>query len=159
MSKNFTGVYRHSLDSKGRLVVPSKFRDKLGGSFMLGRGFDECLIIYTMEEWDVFADKLNALPSNDPDARRLVRYFFNGTLEIEIDSNGRALLPKELLDECKECGIDKEHKNVVFAGHGKRAELWAEAKYDAAFAPEDAAAQRAEINEIAKKFNLSGISL
>lgn len=124
---------------------------------MLGRGFDECLVIYSMEDWDQFAEGLASLPSNDPDARELARYFFSGTLEIEIDANGRAPLPPQLK---KDIGIDKE---VVFAaGNGKRAELWPAEVYDAKYLPadeEDAAAKRANINDIAKRFLGQGVSL
>lgn len=138
------------------MVVPSKFREKLGSHFMLGCGFDECLLIYSMEDWEEFAQKLSALPTNDEEARELKRYFFGKTLEVEIDSNGRAPLPPQLRDFV---GIDKK---VVFVGDGDKAELWPEEVYNEKYLPtdkEDAAAKRASVNAIAAKFRASGVSL
>lgn len=125
MSAFFTGEYRHSLDSKGRLIVPSRFRDKLGSRFMIGRGYDACLVIYDMEDWEAFSARLAALPGNSVKARQLVRYFMSGTMEVEVDKQGRILLPQQLRDIA---GITKD---VVFAGSGARAELWDADKYDA----------------------------
>lgn len=125
MKKTFSGEYRHSLDSKGRLIVPSKFREILGSHFWIGRGFDSCLQIYDDEGWEAFSDRLKALPSNSKEARALVRYFMSGTLEVEIDKQGRIVLPPQLR---KAAGIDK---NVVFVGMGTKAELWSEEAYDA----------------------------
>ncbi len=124
MVQYFTGEYRHSLDAKGRLIVPSKFRDKLGERFMVGRGFDQCLVVYDLEDWEKFAGKLAELPSNSEKARSLVRYFMSGTMEVELDKQGRILLPTQLREIA---GITKD---VVFAGNGTRAELWDAATYD-----------------------------
>lgn len=149
MSTFFTGEYRHSLDSKGRLIVPSKFRDKLGSRFMIGRGYDACLLIYDMEDWEAFSARLAALPGNSVKARKVVRYFMSGTMEVEIDKQGRILLPQQLRDMA---GITKD---VVFAGGGARAELWDAATYDQAMAADTAEA----IGEIAEDLLGSGYSV
>ena len=125
MTKTFSGEYRHSLDSKGRLIVPAKFREILGSRFWIGCGYDKCLQIYDEEDWEAFSQKLLALPTNSVQARRLVRYFMSKTVEVEIDKQGRILLPNQLRQEA---GIDK---NVVFVGMGTRGELWSEEAYDA----------------------------
>ena len=123
MAKTFSGEYHHSLDAKGRLIVPSKFREILGSHFWIGRGFDQCLQIYDDEDWEAFAARLKELPSNSKQARELVRYFMSGTMEMEIDRQGRILLPAQLR---KLAGIDR---NVVFVGMGTRGELWSEEAY------------------------------
>jgi MraZ protein len=123
MAKTFSGEYHHSLDTKGRLIVPAKFREILGSHFWIGRGFDKCLQIYDEDDWNAFSDRLKALPSNSKQARELVRYFMAGTMEVEIDKQGRILLPPQLRQLA---GIDK---NVVFVGMGTRGELWSEEAY------------------------------
>lgn len=148
MSTFFTGEYRHSLDSKGRLIVPSKFRDKLGSQFMIGRGYDDCLVIYSMEDWESFSARLAALPSNSEKARKLVRYFMSGTMEVEIDKQGRILLPAQMREIA---GITKD---VVYAGNGARAELWDADRYDAKMAEET----RESIGDIAEELLGSGYS-
>lgn len=154
MAQYFNGTYHNSIDSKGRVVVPARFRDKLGTKFMLGCGYDKCLVIYDMEDWERFAERLAALPTNSDKARKLQRYFFGGTEQVEIDQNGRALLPKELVDVMSNVGIDKKSRNkVVFVGDGHKAELWAEDVYNEMHAvadPEEAEVQREELDGFAK---------
>ena len=137
MAKTFSGEYHHSLDTKGRLIVPAKFREILGSHFWIGRGFDKCLQIYDEDDWNAFSDRLKALPSNSKQARELVRYFMAVTMEVEIDKQGRILLPPQLRQLA---GIDK---NVVFVGMGTRGELWSEeayTAYDEEHTPEDISA-------------------
>lgn len=124
MQQLFSGEYRHSLDAKSRLIVPARFRDILGSAFKIGPSFDPCLALYTNEGFDEFYGKLRSLPQNDPDVRKLVRYFMSGTYDVELDKQGRVLLPKELLAKAN------ISKNVVFLGNGDKAELWDEAAYD-----------------------------
>lgn len=124
MSRTFTGEYHHSLDSKGRLIVPSKFREILGTHFWIGNGLDRCLQIYDDEAWEAFSEKLKGLPAISKEARATVRFFMSGTVEAEIDKQGRIILPPQLR---KYAGIDK---NVVFVGMGTRAELWSEESYN-----------------------------
>lgn len=104
MTKTFSGEYHHSLDTKGRLIVPAKFREILGSRFWIGKGFDQCLQIYDEEDWEAFSNSLKALPKNSDKARKLVRYFMSGTVEVEIDKQGRILLPAQLREIA---GIDK----------------------------------------------------
>ena len=142
MAKTFSGEYHHSLDAKGRLIVPSKFREILGSHFWIGRGFDRCLQIYDDEDWAVFSDRLKALPANSEKARSLVRYFMSGTIEMEIDKQGRILLPVQLR---RMAGIDRD---VVFVGMGTRGELWSEeayASYDDSHTAEDICAISEEL--------------
>ena len=124
MSGFFNGEYHHTLDAKGRPSVPSRFRDILGTRFMIGEGLDECLIIYDMDSWREFEGKLKSLPTNTAEVRELIRYYESRTLEVEIDKQGRILLPQQLRTAG---GLEK---NVTFVGTGTRAELWDEETYE-----------------------------
>ncbi|WP_372996770.1 division/cell wall cluster transcriptional repressor MraZ, partial [Lutispora sp.] len=84
----FIGEYRHSLDSKNRLIMPAKFRDELGQTFVMTKGLDNCLFIYSGEEWKIIENKLKSLPMTNKDARAFVRFFFAGATECEIDKQG-----------------------------------------------------------------------
>lgn len=114
----FIGEYRHTLDSKNRVNMPSKFRDSLGGSFVMTKGLDNCLFVYSMDEWKNIEDKLKGLPMTNKDARAFVRFFFAGATECEIDKQGRTLIPGNLKEFAK---IDKD---VVIIGVSTRIELW-----------------------------------
>jgi len=112
------GEYHHSVDPKGRLIVPSKFRDGLGQNFVITKGLDNCLFVYPMEEWLVIERKLKSLPFTKADARAFVRFFFSGANECELDKQGRILLPSNL----REYG--KFDKDVVIIGVSSRIEIW-----------------------------------
>lgn len=114
----FIGEYRHSLDNKNRLIMPAKFRDELGPNFVITKGLDNCLFIYSGEEWKIIENKLKALPMTNKDARAFVRFFFAGATECEIDKQGRALIPSNLKEFAK---IDKD---AVIIGVSTRLELW-----------------------------------
>ncbi len=104
----FMGEYRHNLDAKGRLTLPSKFRDEFGTSVVVNRGFDGCLNVYSFEQWQTIYEKLKAMPSNKKEARKFVRLFTAKASEIEFDKLGRINLPKSLIDEAnltKECVV------------------------------------------------------
>ena len=108
MEGNFNGIYRHHLDAKGRLSVPAKFRE--GSRFMIGIGTGDCLLIYTMEDWKNFEQKLRSLPATfNEDAEEILRWYGMNTLEVEVDAQGRIILPQQLREAG---GITK---NVVFA--------------------------------------------
>ena len=124
VDRSLTGEYHHSLDTKGRLIVPARFRDVLGSTFRIGVSLDNCLTVYTDAGWDAFYEKLMALPQNRPDARKLVRYFTAGTFDVELDRQGRILLPQKAREKAS---IDKD---VVFIGYGDKAEIWSEEVYD-----------------------------
>jgi len=114
----FMGEYHHSVDQKGRLIVPSKFRDGLGQNFVITKGLDNCLFVYPMEEWLVIEKKLKNLPFTKADARAFVRFFFSGANECELDKQGRILLPANLREYAK---FDKD---VVVIGVSSRIEIW-----------------------------------
>ena len=114
----FMGEYQHTLDSKGRLILPAKIRDGLGDTFIATRGLDNCIFIYTQEEWSLFEAKLKQLPLVKPEARAFVRYMFSGAAELEADKQGRILLPSNLREYAK------LEKDVVVMGVSSRVEIW-----------------------------------
>ncbi|HWJ03335.1 MAG TPA: division/cell wall cluster transcriptional repressor MraZ, partial [Verrucomicrobiae bacterium] len=87
----FIGRYHHTIDSKGRIIVPAKIREGLGDNFVVTKGLDGSLTVYPQTEWQAFVDKLNALPSTNPDARAYQRFVFSGASECEVDKQGRIL--------------------------------------------------------------------
>ena len=120
----FIGEYQHTLDSKNRVIMPSKFREKLGDSFVMTKGLDNCLFIYSSEEWDIVEDKLKSLPMTNKDARAFVRYFFAGACECDLDKQGRILMPNHLKDYAK---IDKD---LVIIGVSTRIEIWSREEWN-----------------------------
>ena len=123
----FIGEYQHSIDAKSRIIIPSKFREELGYKFILTKGLDNCLFIYSMEEWKKFEDKLINLPIASKEARAFVRYFFSSAVECEIDKQGRLTIPQNLREHAK---IDKE---LITIGVMSRVEVWSKqewVKYD-----------------------------
>ena len=118
------GEYNHSLDAKGRIIVPSRLRDQLGETFVVSKGLDGCLFAFPSSEWDKLVDKLQALPLTNKDARKFSRYFLAGASEVELDKQGRALLPQTLRESA---GLEKD---VVLCGVGNRIEIWSKDKWD-----------------------------
>lgn len=114
----FMGEYHHSIDNKGRLIVPSKFREELGDMFIITRGLDQCLFGYPLSEWQLLEDKLKGLPLTKKDARAFTRFFFSGATESELDKQGRINIPTPLLTYAK---LDKE---CVILGVSNRIEIW-----------------------------------
>lgn len=114
----FMGEYHHSIDNKGRLIVPAKFRDDLGDMFVLTRGLDQCLFGYPLTEWKLLEDKLKGLPLTKKDARAFTRFFFSGATECELDKQGRINVSSPLLQYA---GLDKE---CVILGVSNRIEIW-----------------------------------
>ena len=119
----FMGEYNHTIDAKGRLIIPSKFRELLGEEFVLTRGLDGCLYIYPMDEWESFEMKLRSLPLTNKNARTFSRFFVAGATTCELDRQGRILLPQTLREFA---GLDKD---VVLAGMLNRIEIWSKAKW------------------------------
>lgn len=111
-----TGQYAHSLDAKGRVNFPVRLREELGERFIVTRGLDNCLFVYSMQEWQLLADKLHELPISK--SAPLNRFFFAGAAEVEPDKQGRVLLPAHLRDYAR---LDKD---VIIAGVSNRAEIW-----------------------------------
>ena len=114
----FTGTYQNSIDSKNRMIIPSRYRDQLGGHCMLTRGFDRCLYIYAMDDYEVLVSKIRKLPQSDRDVRKFIREFFSNTEECHLDSQGRILIPQHLRDYA---GISK---NLVTKGAMDKIEIW-----------------------------------
>ena len=120
----FIGEYKHSIDNKNRLIIPSKYRDDLGQVFMLTKGLDHCLSIYPYSEWTIFEQKLKNLPLTNQNARRFTRFFLSGAVECKIDKQGRILLTSALKDYA---GVEKD---VYFIGMGDRIEIWSSAEWE-----------------------------
>jgi MraZ protein len=120
----FIGEYQHSIDAKSRIIVPSKFRDDLGNRFILTKGLDNCLFIFSMEEWSKFEEKLKNLPVASKEARAFVRYFFSGAIECETDKQGRLTIPQNLREYAK---IEKE---LVAIGVLSRVEIWSRQEWE-----------------------------
>ncbi len=114
----FMGEYQHNIDSKGRLIVPAKFREGLGTVFVVTKGLDSCLFVYTNDEWKVFEEKIKKLPLTNKDVRKFVRFFFSGAVECETDNQGRVMIPQNLREYA---GIKKE---VISIGVSNRIEIW-----------------------------------
>jgi MraZ protein len=114
----FTGEYRHTVDEKGRIAVPAKFRVQLGAGAVVSRWLDACLAIHTQQGWDALATKVAALPITDQNARRFQRLIFAGAAEVELDRQGRILLPAYLREH-----IDLRNEAVV-VGSRDHAEIW-----------------------------------
>ncbi|MDK2962580.1 MAG: transcriptional regulator MraZ [Eubacteriaceae bacterium] len=114
----FFGEHIHNIDDKGRLIIPSKFRESLGGQFVLTKGLDCCLFVFSMEEWENFEGKLKSLPVSDKNARAFTRFFFAGAADCELDRQGRATIPASLRKYAK---ISRE---VTIIGVSNRLEIW-----------------------------------
>ena len=119
----FMGEYNHTIDAKGRLIIPSRFRELLGEEFVLTRGLDGCLSIYPMDEWVAFEEKLRALPLTNKDARTFSRFFVAGATTCQLDKQGRILVPQTLRQFA---GLDKD---VVLTGNLNRIEVWSKEKW------------------------------
>lgn len=137
------GKYQNSIDAKGRMIVPSKYRLELGHQCVLTRGIDKCLYIYPMSQWEKFMEKLSALPTADPNARAFVRHFYANAVECDIDKQGRMGIPQELRDYAN---IEKE---LVTVGLLDKIEIWSKAEWIEAeemaeLTPNDFAAKMAE---------------
>ena len=112
------GEYEHSLDVKGRLIMPSKLRQDIGEKFITTKGLDGCLFVFSENEWLNFEAKLKALPLSDKNARNFVRFFLSGATECEIDKQGRFLIPANLREAAN------LEKDAVIVGVGTRLEIW-----------------------------------
>lgn len=121
----FMGEYNHTVDAKGRLIVPSKFREQLGNEFVVTKGLDGCLFVYSNEEWQRIEQSFREKPLTSKDARKFMRFFFAGAANCELDKQGRILLPTNLREYA---GIEKE---VVVVGVLSRAEIWSKERYEA----------------------------
>lgn len=122
----FMSEYTHSIDTKGRVIVPAKFRESLGNEFVITQGLDGCLFVFPNEEWNAFEEKLKSLPMSNKDARKFVRFFLAGAATVEFDKQGRILIPTVLREFA---GLEKD---VVVVGVGSRVEIWDKSRWDEA---------------------------
>jgi len=121
----FIGEYHHTMDDKGRISIPVKFRADLAQGAVVTRGLDRSLFLYTKQEWEKLAQKLAALPIGKPDTRAFARFMLAGAMEAEIDGSGRVTIPMYLRTYA---GLTK---NAVLTGVHDRVELWDESAWDA----------------------------
>ncbi|MCF3942526.1 division/cell wall cluster transcriptional repressor MraZ [Oceanobacillus alkalisoli] len=120
----FMGEYKHNVDTKGRMIVPAKFREELGDTFVVTRGLDKCLFAYPMNEWKIIEEKLKQLPLTKKDARAFTRFFFSGAVECEVDKQGRINIPSTLRTYA---ALEKE---CVVIGVSERVEIWSGDKWE-----------------------------
>ena len=115
------GEYLHTIDGKGRVIIPARFREALGERFIATKGLDHCLFVYPMSEWTTLEQKLRTLPFTQQDVRAFVRFFFSGATECEVDKQGRILLPANLREYAQLV------KDIVLVGVSTRVEIWSQA--------------------------------
>lgn len=142
----FMGEHQHTLDDKGRLTIPAKFREGLGEECIVTRGLDQCLFVFPTDEWRQLEAKLKALPMTKGDARAFVRFLFSGATRVEFDKQGRMMLPQNL----REYAVLE--KDAVVIGVSSRVEIWSPAKWK-----EYTDAAQGSFEEIAEKIVELGI--
>ena len=135
------------MDAKGRLIVPAKFRDQLGDEFMVTRGLDGCLFVYTQDEWHSMEERFREIPMTSKNARKFSRFLFAGAVNCEVDKQGRILLPPVLREYA---GIQKD---VVLAGVLNRIEIWDKTRWDENTYDED------EMDDVAEYMAEIGFSI
>ena len=121
----FLGRYAHTLDAKGRLAIPARFREALAEGVVLTRGIDRCLALYPMAAWTPLAEKIDALPISDPDARTFRRMVFAEAVNLDLDAQGRVLVPPELRRYAE---IDRE---ALVVGVNTSIEIWSPTRWEA----------------------------
>ena len=140
------GEYEHSLDAKGRLIMPAKIREDIGEKFIITKGLDGCLFGFSQNEWTNFEEKLKTLPLTNKNARDFVRFFLSGAIECEIDKQGRFLIASNLREYAN---MEKE---AVIIGVGTRIEIWNKEKWKEYNSEENISA-----DEIAENMTMLGI--
>ena len=145
-TKLLIGEYEHSLDAKGRVIMPARLREDMGEKFILTKGLDGCLFGFSQNEWANFEEKLKTLPLTNKNARDFVRFFLSGATECEMDKQGRFLVASNLREYAE---MDKE---IVVIGVGNRIEIWNKQKWNAHNSSENISA-----DEIAEKMDFLGI--
>lgn len=142
----FMGEYNHTIDTKGRLIIPSKFRELLGNEFVVTKGLDGCLFVYSNEEWAGIEEKFRSIPLTTKDARKFSRFFFAGAAACEVDKQGRILLPQVLRE------FADLQKDVVLAGVLSRIEIWSKERWQNTSSYDD-------MDEIAEHMAELGLSI
>lgn len=123
----YMGEYHHTIDDKGRIIIPAKFRQNLGSSFIVTRGIENCLFAYSIGEWDKIVERLNKLPFTKKDARNFSRFFLSGATVCEFDKQGRINISSPLIDYAN------ISKDCVIVGVGDRLEIWSQENWDKFF--------------------------
>ena len=123
----FIGEYHHTIDEKGRIIIPAKFREELGNNFIITRGIENCLFVYSTENWAKITNKLNSLPFTKKDARTFNRFFMSGATSVELDKQGRVNISKPLIDYAALL------KDCVIIGTGDRLEVWSQESWESFF--------------------------
>lgn len=119
----FIGEYHHNIDEKSRLIIPAKYREEIGNKFIITRGLENCLFVYSLKQWEKITNKLEKLPFTKKDARNFARFFLSGATECEFDKQGRILITSPLVHYANltlEC---------VIIGVNDRLEIWDEKKF------------------------------
>ena len=142
----FIGEYEHSVDAKGRVIMPAKLREDIGEKFIVTKGLDGCLFVYPDEEWQAFEEKLKSLPMANKDARKFVRFFLAGAAQVEVDKQGRILLPANLRNFA---GLTKD---CTLVGVGGRVEIWDKDRWEESTSYDD-------MDEIAEHMMDLGLSI
>ena len=140
------GEYEHSLDAKGRLIMPANLREDMGEKFIITKGLDGCLFGFSQNEWENFETKLKTLPLTNKNARDFVRFFLSGAMECEIDKQGRFLISSNLRN------VATLEKEVVIIGVGTRIEIWNKDKWEEYNSEENISA-----DDIAENMTMLGI--
>ncbi len=142
----FIGEYNHTIDTKGRLIVPVKYRDNLGEHFYVMKGYDDCLFVYGEEDFNILQDNIRALPLSNKESRTISRFFLGSAQEGELDKQGRILISGPL----------REHadlvKDVVLVGVGNHIEIWSKDRYEAS-------EESMDVDNVALKLEELGLSL
>ncbi|MBD9088350.1 MAG: transcriptional regulator MraZ [Lachnospira sp.] len=144
----FMGEYNHTIDAKGRLIVPVKFREILGDNFIVTKGLDGCLFVYPNDEWTRFEEKLKGLPLTNKNARQFTRFFLAGAAACEVDKQGRILLPQVLRE------FASLEKDVVLVGVASRIEIWSRERWDESMNTYDG-----DMDEVAENMESLGFSI
>ncbi len=140
------GEYEHSLDVKGRMILPAKIREDMGEKFIVTKGLDGCLFGFSQTEWTNFEEKLKTLPLTNKNARDFVRFFLSGAIECEIDKQGRFLIASNLREYAT------LEKDAIIIGVGTRIEIWNKEKWKSYNSSENISA-----DEIAENMTMLGI--
>ena len=139
MPAMFIGEYHHSIDDKSRMAIPAKFRDALKRGAVVTKGLDDCLVVYPQAEWKALADKVSQLPMSQANSRAFSRFLLSGAMDVELDKQGRMLLPDYLRQYAK------MGRKVIVVGLHTRLEIWDEKQWEAYRAKtEEASIQIAE---------------
>ena len=144
----FMGEYNHTIDPKGRLIIPAKFREALGDEFVVTKGLDGCLFVYANTEWNNFEEKLRTLPLTNKNARQFTRFFLAGVAACEVDKQGRILIPQVLRE------FAKLEKDVVLVGVASRIEIWSKEVWEESISTYDT-----DMDEVAENMENLGFSI